>query len=121
MAAKRRQVQLTPLAETDLEEIWPYTSQRWSLKQAEHYHHDLVETLETLARDDKIGRPWAARHGYLRYPVGSHVMFYRETDSTLDVSGCRINEWTSSDTCSKLGLRLTQRLHDSSEGGPQNI
>jgi toxin ParE1/3/4 len=61
MAAKRRQVQLTPLAETDLEEIWPYTSQRWSLKQAEHYHHDLVETLETLARDDKIGRPCAAR------------------------------------------------------------
>ena len=44
MAAKRRQVQLTPLAETDLEEIWPYTSQRRSLKQAEHYHHDLVES-----------------------------------------------------------------------------
>jgi toxin ParE1/3/4 len=85
MMAKRRQVQLTPLAETDLEDIWLYTSKRWSREQAEHYHHDLFKTLEALTRGDKIGRPCAARDGYLRYPVGSHVMFYRETDSTLDV------------------------------------
>ncbi len=26
-----------------------------------------------------------AREGYLRYPVGAHVAFYRESERTLDV------------------------------------
>lgn len=85
MAVKRRQVQLTPLAETDLEEIWRYTFERWSLEQAESYHRDLIDAFEALARSDKLGRPCVARDGYRRYPVGSHVVFYRETDRTLDV------------------------------------
>lgn len=34
MPAKACAVRLTPLAQTDLEDIWMYTYERWSLAQA---------------------------------------------------------------------------------------
>ncbi|RQS03226.1 type II toxin-antitoxin system RelE/ParE family toxin [Burkholderia sp. Bp9002] len=85
MPVKTRTVRLTPLAEADLEEIWTYTYETWSLEQAEHYVGELVTALERLARREWVGRPSRARDGYLRYLVGAHVVFYRETAETLDV------------------------------------
>jgi len=85
MAVKGRQLQLTPLAECDLEDIWRYTAEHWSLGQADHYHCDLIATMEALARGEKVGRTCVVRDGYFRYAVNSHVVFYRETDYTLDV------------------------------------
>ena len=35
---------LSPLAEIDLEDIWLYTFQNWSLAQADSYHRDLIAT-----------------------------------------------------------------------------
>ncbi|KWK77701.1 type II toxin-antitoxin system RelE/ParE family toxin [Burkholderia ubonensis] len=85
MPAKARAVRLTPLAQTDLEDIWAYTYERWSLEQAERYTDELVTAFEALARGDKLGRPSRARDSYLRYLVGLHAVFYRETTHTLDV------------------------------------
>ena len=85
MAVKGRQLQLTPLAELDLEGIWLHTAEHWSLGQADHYHRDLIATMEALARGEKVGRTCVVRDGYFRYAVSSHVVFYRETDYTLDV------------------------------------
>ncbi|WP_175961447.1 type II toxin-antitoxin system RelE/ParE family toxin [Burkholderia pyrrocinia] len=85
MAVKGRQLRLTPLAELDLEDIWRYTVEHGSLEQADHYHRDLVGTMEALARGKKAGRTCIVRNGYFRYAVGSHVVFYRETDDTIDV------------------------------------
>ncbi|KUY87676.1 MULTISPECIES: type II toxin-antitoxin system RelE/ParE family toxin [Burkholderia] len=85
MPVKARTVRLTPLAEADLEDIWIYTFDRWSLEQAERYVGDLVMAFERLARREWVGRPSRAGEGYWRYLVGSHVVFYRETAETLDV------------------------------------
>ncbi|BAX57586.1 type II toxin-antitoxin system RelE/ParE family toxin [Burkholderia stabilis] len=85
MAVKGRQLRLTPLAEIDLEDIWRYTAEQWSLAQADRYHRDLIGTMEALARGKKAGRTCIARDGYFRYAVGSHVVFHRETDDTIDV------------------------------------
>ncbi|WP_256870245.1 type II toxin-antitoxin system RelE/ParE family toxin, partial [Burkholderia cenocepacia] len=85
MAVKGRQLRLTPLAECDLEDIWRYTAEHWSPEQAEHYYRDLIGTMEALARGKKAGRICVVRDGYFRYPAGSHVVFYRETDETIDV------------------------------------
>ncbi|MBG0880876.1 type II toxin-antitoxin system RelE/ParE family toxin [Burkholderia cenocepacia] len=82
MAVKGRQLRLTPLAECDLEDIWRYTAEHWSPEQAEHYYRDLIGTMEALARGKKAGRICVVRDGYFRYPAGSHVVFYRETDET---------------------------------------
>ncbi|MFD1558399.1 type II toxin-antitoxin system RelE/ParE family toxin [Paraburkholderia silviterrae] len=85
MAAKGRQVRLTPLAESDLEEIWHYTFSQWSMDQADSYHRDLISTIEALACGTKVGRICTVRDGYWRYAAGSHVIFYREAAQTLDV------------------------------------
>ncbi|WP_346779584.1 type II toxin-antitoxin system RelE/ParE family toxin [Burkholderia sp. Ac-20345] len=57
----------------------------WSLKQADLYHRDLIGTMEALARGEKVGRTCIVRDEYFRYAVGSHVVFYRETEYTIDV------------------------------------
>ncbi|WP_241299934.1 type II toxin-antitoxin system RelE/ParE family toxin [Burkholderia stabilis] len=85
MAVKGKQLRLTPLAELDLEDIWRYTAEHWSFAQADHYHRDLIGTMEALARGKKAGRTCIVRDGYFRYAVGSHVVFYRETDDAIDV------------------------------------
>jgi len=40
---------LSPLAELDLEEIWFYTLNRWSIEQADNYHHNLTLAFDALA------------------------------------------------------------------------
>jgi len=56
MASKSGRYSLSPLAETDLEEIWRYTVENWSINQAEAYHADIVDAFEGLASGLKAGR-----------------------------------------------------------------
>lgn len=85
MSGNVRSYKLSPLAEADLEEIWLYTFKTWSLEQADTYHADIVAAFEGLAAGTKVGRPVDVRDGYLKYAVGSHFVFYRQSDSGLDV------------------------------------
>jgi toxin ParE1/3/4 len=85
MPNKIRHYRLSPLAIADLEEIWFYTFRQWSLEQADQYHHDLIATIEALADGRKVGRPADIREGYFKRAVGRHLVFYRQSDSTLDV------------------------------------
>jgi len=85
MTARARQLQVTPLAESDLEDIWRYTFAHWSLEQADRYHRDLVATMEALTRGENTGSACQVRDGYFQYAVGAHLIFWREADATLDV------------------------------------
>jgi toxin ParE1/3/4 len=53
--------------------------------QADRYHRDLVATMEALASGTKTGRACPMSEGVFQYSVGSHLVFWRETDNTLDV------------------------------------
>jgi len=85
MSGNVRSYKLSPLAEADLEEIWFYTFKTWSLEQADTYQVDIVAAFEGLAAGTKVGRPVDIRDGYFKYAVGSHFVFYRQSDSSLDV------------------------------------
>ena len=76
---------LSPLAEIDLEEIWFYTFQRWSLAQADSYHRDLIATLNGLASGTKRGCEVDVRPGYLKCPIGSHMIYFRDRDNQIEV------------------------------------
>ena len=76
---------LSPLAEIDLEEIWFYTSQRWSLEQAASYLRDMVATFNGLASGLKRGRDVDVRAGYLKCPVGSHMIYFRDSGDQIEV------------------------------------
>lgn len=85
MPGKSRACLLSPRAEADLEEIWLYTFKNWSLEQADSYHAAIVEAFDDLANGRKIGRPVDIRDGYFKHSVGSHLVFYRLTESDLVV------------------------------------
>ncbi|PTX53807.1 toxin ParE1/3/4 [Litoreibacter ponti] len=74
---------LSPRAENDLEEIWLYTAKEWSLAQAEKYTDDIINAFETLASDAKSGFPVAVRKGYLRAPVGRHMIYAQRRSTGL--------------------------------------
>lgn len=84
MAAKRH-YRLYPCARADLEEIWLYTMEAWSLDQADSYLTDIIQTFEGLAKGTITGRPVDIREGYLKYPVGSHMIYYRQAPSHIDI------------------------------------
>jgi toxin ParE1/3/4 len=77
---------LTPRARADLADIWRYTAQRWHADQADRYIRELRRTFETIARDPSKGRRCdELRAGYLRYPAGSHIVFFRRAADTTVV------------------------------------
>ena len=76
---------LSPLAEIDLEEIWFYTFQKWSLAQADSYHRDLVTSFEGLASGIKRGRDVNVRPDYLKCLVGSHIIYFRDDGDQIEV------------------------------------
>jgi toxin ParE1/3/4 len=78
---------LTPRAQTDLDEIWDYTVDRWGFDQAETYTRQLWKDIAILADRPSLGRECPeVRRGYRMYPSGSHVLFYRQTTDGIDVT-----------------------------------
>ena len=75
---------LSPLAEADLEDIWLYTLQHWSMEQADSYHRSLVAAFEGLAAGTKQGRSFVLP-GFQKYQCGSHVIYFLNHAEHLDV------------------------------------
>jgi len=77
---------LSPRAQADVEDIWNYTAENWGEPQAERYIRQLQEAIEAVAADPRKARSCDdVRPGYRRYPVGSHVLFFRIVDGVVDV------------------------------------
>ena len=76
---------LAPLAEADLEAIWLYTVQAWSVDQADIYLGELFSAFDGLAKGHKLGRPVNVRAGYIKYLVGAHVVYFRLSACGIDV------------------------------------
>ncbi len=68
----------TPQADSDLQEIYRYTKERWGLPQAKKYLHSLTESFEFLADNPQTGRPRDdIRKGYRSLHKSKHHIFYR--------------------------------------------
>ena len=73
--------QVTAQAIQDLEEIWAYTYNKWSLEQADRYYQLIIEEFEYLSNFPNSGKPADyIREGYRIGIVKSHLIFYRQTD-----------------------------------------
>lgn len=71
---------LTPAAEQDLEAIWMYTAQRWSVAHASRYMDIMTATFTDLSRSP--GSAPACDHirpGYRRRSVEQHMIYFRVT------------------------------------------
>ena len=86
MPGVSRRYRLTPGARADLESIWRYTAERWSIDQADHYHNLMMEGIESLV--GAAHRGIAIDHirpGYRRLNARSHVIFYRPAGDGIEI------------------------------------
>ena len=75
-----------PRAREDLTAIWDYTVGQWNLDQADAYITEIVAACEALARGDRCGRSAdEVRPGYRRLAIGSHVIYYRQHATSIEV------------------------------------
>ena len=62
----------------DLELLWVYTLEKWSLEQADRYLNLIMDEIEYLALNPKYGKDFNhIRKGYFRSRVKSHFNFYK--------------------------------------------
>ena len=65
-------------AENDLEKIWLYTFENWSIEQAERYLNLFFDEIDYLCLKPNSGFDFGnIRKGYWRSKVKSHFIFYK--------------------------------------------
>ena len=78
-------------AEKDLEKIWLYTFEMWSLKQADFYYNLILDEIEHLAENPQIGKDVSfIKKGYYRSRIKSHFIFYKINLKDKEVEIIRI-------------------------------
>ncbi len=80
-----RELRLSPMAEDDMNDIWSYTLDHWSKRQANKYYDRLFDACEDLASGKKQGRPSEVLPEYKKYNCGSHVIYYTESAQHCDI------------------------------------
>jgi toxin ParE1/3/4 len=81
-----KRLRLSPAARADLDAIWDYSKSAWGADQADSYLRGIFSMMWTLAERPSLGRRIEeVRPGYLKFPVASHVIFYRQTAEGIDV------------------------------------
>lgn len=69
---------ISKLASQDLENIWLYTFENWSLEQADRYFNLLINEIEFLTQNPDSGNDFSfIRKAYFRSKIKSHFIFYR--------------------------------------------
>lgn len=77
---------LTPAARNDLEDIWLYTAQQWSMAQADRYTDILEDTFERLLFMPEMARERLEFDPPVRiHPSAEHLIIYRIEDDHLAI------------------------------------
>ena len=65
-------------ASLDIEQIWLYTFENWSIEQADRYFNLIMDEIEYPAENPKSGKDYSkVRSGYFRSRIKSHFIFYK--------------------------------------------
>jgi toxin ParE1/3/4 len=77
-----RKFRLSVAADADLRKIAEYTLQHWGKPQRDAYIGELFDAFSRLAETPQIATSAEdIREGYRKFPQGSHVIFFRSSDS----------------------------------------
>lgn len=69
---------ITHLAQSDIQSIWDYTIEEWSLGQAEKYIDGLFDCFDAIANSITQGKAVDyIRQGYRKAIYGRHIVFFR--------------------------------------------
>ncbi len=79
---------LSESAQQDIISIRNYTMERWGKAQTDKYLSLLEQRLEWLANNSILGKQRdEIKEGYISFPEGRHIIFYRVTESGIEVMG----------------------------------
>lgn len=77
---------LTKEAESDLEKIWLYTFENWSIEQADRYLNLLLDEFDYLCLKPVSGTDFGKiRKDYWRVKVNSHFIFYKIKKTKIEI------------------------------------
>lgn len=73
-------------ARRDLEQIWRYSFETWGEERADLYVTEIDGVLRMISENTGIARSAAhIRLGLWRYPVGSHIIYFRVAEASIRV------------------------------------
>jgi len=75
----------SPAAESDMVGNWYYTADRWSMDQADRYTDGIRDACHDLASNRRQGRSADVQPCYMKYLIGSHVVYFRDHGDLLEV------------------------------------
>ena len=83
---KRLPYAISKKAIADLEEIWLYTADKWSIAQADRYYHLMFDEIDFICKNPKSGRQmeWI-RKGYRVAKVKFHLIFYKVEKDVVQI------------------------------------
>jgi toxin ParE1/3/4 len=71
---------------SDLEEIWLYTFETWSLEQADRYYEQIIKEIGFVSKKPTSGKNLhSLREGYYSTKVKSHFIFYKFSLTELEI------------------------------------
>lgn len=71
-------------ANQDIEKIWLYTYENWSLEQADRYYNLILDEIEFIAENFESGKSVDfIKNGYRASLVKSHIIFYKKSRSNV--------------------------------------
>ena len=67
-------------ANQDIENIWLYTFENWSLEQADRYYNLILDEIEFISENFESGKSADyIKKGYRSSIVKSHIIFYKKS------------------------------------------
>jgi toxin ParE1/3/4 len=74
---------LTKKAVDDLTDIWNYTKDEWSEKQADKYYYYLLDSCQEVADNPKLAKQYeVVAQGLLGIRANRHIIFFRVLSKT---------------------------------------
>ena len=70
--------ELSKVAEKDLEEIWIYTFETWSNKQADKYINAIIQKIQLICKNPEIGRQLInIKPDHRMLKINFHLIIYK--------------------------------------------
>lgn len=67
----------------DLNNIWVYTAENWSIEQANRYYNLIIDEIEYVSENFEATKDFGnIRKNYKFSKVKSHLVFYKKTENT---------------------------------------
>jgi len=67
-------------ANQDIEKIWLYTFENWSIEQADRYYNLILDEIEFISENFESGKSADyIKKGYRSSIVKSHIIFYKKS------------------------------------------